>query len=191
MPIIEYEPCEDGSVEEGRVIRQSIEPNERVEKNTLVTIYVCNGEKPEKTDTIPLSISDSVTGEYRFKYFIDGILQEDMTEIRDLAISKQIMWEISGRGIKRYTIVVENPVTNVSKTLIDLEVNFDADPIDKQQKEFNSNVFTELQSESETTQTEDTTEATTTTVAPFDFITEASTTEPIMTMPENSGIGEL
>ena len=191
VPIIEYEPCEDGSVEEGRVIRQSIEPNERVEKNTLVTIYVCNGEKPEKTDTIPLSISDSVTGEYRFKYFIDGILQEDMTEIRDLAISKQIMWEISGRGIKRYTIVVENPVTNVSKTLIDLEVNFDADPIDKQQKEFNSNVFTELQSESETTQTEDTTEATTTTVAPFDFITEASTTEPIMTMPENPGIGEL
>lgn len=46
VPLFEYIPSEDGTVEKGRVISQSIEPNEKVEKNTVVTIYVSNGETP-------------------------------------------------------------------------------------------------------------------------------------------------
>lgn len=191
IPIIEYIPSEDGSVEEGRVIRQSIEPNEKVDKNTLITIYVSNGEKPEKSDQIALSISDSVTGEYRFKYYIDGILQEEMTETRDIAISKQIIWDIAGTGVKRYTIVVENVTTNIGKTLLDIDVNFDADPPDnKQQIEFNANVFKELEGEN-TAQTEAETTGTTTTPPPFEFETDSVTSVPELTMPENEGIGGL
>ena len=125
VPLFEYIPSEDGTVEKGRVISQSIEPNEKVEKNTVVTIYVCNGETPQKSSSIDLSINESASGEYIFKYYIDGVLQEELTETRDISLSKQINWQITGTGVHSYGIVVENTATGKSKTLIELEVNFD------------------------------------------------------------------
>ena len=142
--IIEYMPSEDGSVEKGRVIEQSIEPNEKVDKNTVVTIYVSNGEIPVKTTDLTFSINSSATGEFKFRYYIDGILQEELEETRNIALSKQIVWDISGNGTKRYSIVVESVETGLSKTLATIEVNFDADPIEKNQIELNGNVFKEL-----------------------------------------------
>ena len=185
VPLFEYIPSEDGSVEKGRVISQSIEPNEKVEKNTVVTIYVSNGETPEKTDSIDLSINDSASGEFGFKYFIDGILQEEMSEIRDISMSKQISWQISGTGIHSYGIVVENTITKQSKTLIELEVNFDAEPIDKQIKVFNASVFKELQSDSEQTVPSDDTFTSAPDPFDFGFVTETTeqTSEPL-TLPE-------
>lgn len=153
--LVEYAPSEDGSVAEGRVISQSIEPNEKVDKNTVVTIVVSNGEVSEKTDTIELGISSSATGEFEFKYYIDGVLQQDLTETRDISMSKTVSWEISGTGIKTYAIVVKNVSTGESKTLIKLEVDFSADPVTKEQLEFNQNVFRELSSEETTAGTTD------------------------------------
>ena len=147
VPIFEYIPSEDGSVEKGRVISQSIEPNEKVDKNTVVTIYVSNGEIPEKTDSLTFSINNSASGEFKFRYYIDGVLQEEMDQTRDISLSKQIVWEISGVGTKIYSIVVESVVTGQSKTMAKIEVNFDADPIEKNQIEINGNVFKELQAE--------------------------------------------
>ena len=147
VPIFEYIPSEDGSVEKGRVISQSIEPNEKVDKNTVVTIYVSNGEIPEKTDSLTFSINNSASGEFKFRYYIDGVLQEERDETRDISLSKQIVWEISGVGTKIYSIVVESVVTGQSKTMAKIEVNFDADPIEKNQIEINGNVFKELQAE--------------------------------------------
>ncbi len=184
VPLFEYIPSEDGSVEKGRVISQSIEPNEKVEKNTVVTIYVCNGETPQKSSSIDLSINESAIGEYVFKYYIDGVLQEELTETRDISLSKQINWQISGTGIHSYAIVVENTATGQSKTLIELEVNFDTEPVDKQPKTFNENVFKELQTESSqtTAQGGDSTSA----PDPFDFDpdTTTETSAVTLTMPE-------
>lgn len=184
VPLFEYIPSEDGSVEKGRVISQSIEPNEKVEKNTVVTIYVCNGETPQKSSSIDLSINESAIDEYVFKYYIDGVLQEELTETRDISLSKQINWQISGTGIHSYAIVVENTATGQSKTLIELEVNFDTEPVDKQPKTFNENVFKELQTESSqtTAQGGDSTSA----PDPFDFDpdTTTETSAVTLTMPE-------
>lgn len=184
VPLFEYIPSEDGTVEKGRVISQSIEPNEKVEKNTVVTIYVCNGETPQKSSSIDLSINESAIGEYVFKYYIDGVLQEELTETRDISLSKQINWQISGTGIHSYAIVVENTATGQSKTLIELEVNFDTEPVDKQPKTFNENVFKELQTESSqtTVQGGDSTSA----PDPFDFDpdTTTETSAVTLTMPE-------
>lgn len=184
VPLFEYIPSEDGSVEKGRVISQSIEPNEKVEKNTVVTIYVCNGETPQKSSSIDLSINESAIVEYVFKYYIDGVLQEELTETRDISLSKQINWQISGTGIHSYAIVVENTATGQSKTLIELEVNFDTEPVDKQPKTFNENVFKELQTESSqtTAQGGDSTSA----PDPFDFDpdTTTETSAVTLTMPE-------
>ena len=184
VPLFEYIPSEDGSVEKGRVISQSIEPNEKVEKNTVVTIYVCNGETPQKSSSIDLSINESAIGEYVFKYYIDGVLQEELTETRDISLSKQINWQISGTGIHSYAIVVENTATGQSKTLIELEVNFDTEPVDKQPKTFNENVFKELQTESSQTTAQD--GDSTSAPDPFDFDpdTTTETSAVTLTMPE-------
>lgn len=192
VPLFEYIPSEDGTVEKGRVISQSIEPNEKVEKNTVVTIYVCNGETPQKSSSIDLSINESASGEYIFKYYIDGVLQEELTETRDISLSKQINWQITGTGVHSYGIVVENTATGKSKTLIELEVNFDTEPVEKQPKTFNENVFKELQAESAQTTTQE--NASTSSPDPFDFDSDADTTTTALTLPQteaDQGIGAL
>ena len=151
IPLFEYIPSEDGSVPKGRVISQSIEPNERVDKNTVVTIYVSNGESVEKTTSLVFDINSSATGEFRFTYYVDGTLKQDLAEIKDISLTKEIVWEISGKGIHNYAIVVESMKTGLRKTLIEVEVNFDTDPIEKNPTTFNENVFKELMAEGTTT----------------------------------------
>lgn len=176
VPIFEYIPSEDGSVEKGRVISQSIEPNEKVDKNTVVTIYVSNGETPVKTDSIVLSINNSATGEFKFRYYIDGTLQEEKEETKDISLSKQIVWDISGSGTHIYSIIVESVETGLSDTLIKIEVDFDAEPNpEKKQIEINGNVFRELQAGS-SSETEETTTTPAETSAPpvMEFETDAT-----------------
>lgn len=175
--IVEYGPSEDGSVEKGRVISQSIEPNTPVAKDTVVTIVVSNGEEAKKSTSISLTIGDNAYGEFRFKYYIDGVLQEDMTEVRDIAQSKRIFWELEGKGQHKYVIIVESTLTGLSDTLVEAQVDFDADPVDKH-TEVNGYVFSELLSG--TTQPPDT--------QPEDTQPENSDGEE--PAPENSDEGE-
>lgn len=180
--LVEYGPSEDGEFEEGRVMSQDIEPNEKVEKGTVVTIVVCNGKEPTKSSSINLTIGDSVKGEFTFKYYIDGKLLPDMTEIRDVSLSKQIDWEFSDTGVKRYAIVIENSSGN-SMTLIEVEVDFTADPVEKQQITFNSNVFSQLSSSSNNNNGGNSGETTT------EEATEPPETEPDETTTVNEFLG--
>ena len=154
--LVEYRDCTpDNFVEEGKVIDQSIPANEKVEKDTQVTIYVSTGNTTvtEKEDEIKLSIVSGVTGEFIFKYYIDGVLQEHLTVTKDVALNKEIVWKIMGSGVKRYAIVVENPKTSERKTLVEVEVDFDADPVKKDTITLNDKVFSELTPEPEVTTT--------------------------------------
>lgn len=144
--LVEYAPNEsDEEFEEGRVMSQDIEPNEKVEKGTVVTVVVCNGKEPTKSSSIKLTISSSIKGEFTFKYYIDGKLLPEKTEIRDVSLSKDIDWEFTDTGVKRYAIVVENSSGN-SMTLIEMEYDFTTDPVTEREITFNSNVFSQLAS---------------------------------------------
>ena len=151
--IVQYGPSEDGSVPAGRVISQDREPNDKVDKGTVVTVIVSNGETADKSSYISLSINESVTGRFTLEYYIDGILQPDMTEVTDMSLRRQIRWDFSGTGVHTYGIVVINPETGASKTLIEVQVDYSTDPPTKEQKVLNANVFKELLAESETTTT--------------------------------------
>ena len=151
--IVEYGPSEDGSVEEGKVISQDIDPYEKVEKNTAVHVVVSNGEVAERTSYISLDVYDSVTGKFRLEYYIDGSLQEDKTETVDMSLLDQIRWDFSGTDEHKYAIVVINPDTGASMTLIEVKVDFTTDPPTKEQQVFNASAFTELRSEEGTTTT--------------------------------------
>ncbi len=152
--LVEYKPCpSDNVVEKGKVFYQSIDANEKVEKDTVVTVYVSNGEllTTERDDKIELKVNSNAKGEFIFKYYIDGTLQETLTQTKDVALSKNIIWTIRGSGTKTYAIIVENPKTGERKTLVEIRVNFDEDPVKKETISINENVFTELLAEATTT----------------------------------------
>lgn len=175
--LVEYAPAEEGEeFEEGQVMRQDIEPNEKVEKGTVVTIVVCNGKEPTNSSSINLTINEGASGEYTFKYYINGKLLPDKTETRDISLSKQIDWSFSDSGVKRYAIVIEKG--EASMTLIELEIDFTQDPPTKEEITFNKNVFTELSGGNQTT----TTTTTTVETEPEEPYTE---TEPEENNPDN------
>lgn len=139
---VKYEASSE--VEEGRVISQSIDPMEKVEKNTLVEIVVSNGEAPVRESSIKITLGSSATGEFVFKYYINGVLQEDMTETRDIALSKSILWEMSGDSTADYAIIVTSTATGATDTLVNMTIDFTTDPPTKTQNTFNANVFKQL-----------------------------------------------
>lgn len=138
-----YEPSTE--VEEGRVIRQSIEPTTLVEKNTMVEIVVSDGSEPVKDAQISISMSSNATGEFEFRYYIDGTLQEDMTEIKDIGLTDKIIWNFSGSGVHEYAIRVTSLDTGASGTLLVMEVDFTTDPVTKDDHgTFNKKLFKQL-----------------------------------------------
>lgn len=138
-----YEPSTE--VEEGRVIRQSIEPTTLVEKNTMVEIVVSDGSEPVKDAQISISMSSNATGEFEFRYYIDGTLQEDMTEIKDIGLTDKIIWNFSGSGVHEYAIRATSLDTGASGTLLVMEVDFTTDPVTKDDHgTFNKKLFKQL-----------------------------------------------
>ncbi len=147
--IVDYKP--DREIEKNKVISQSIEPNEKVEKGTLVTIVVSSGPPNEASDSITLNLNAGINQDFRFKYYIDNVLMQDLTETRNMNTSQALNWEITNSGTHEYMIMVEHPETGMRKVLISYEINFDTDPITKTQLDFNANVFSELSAGAETT----------------------------------------
>ena len=128
-------------VKEDYVISQSIAPLEKVEANTVVEVVVSSGEA--KT-SINIDLSSELSGEFVFKYLIDGVIQESLTETRDVSLSKNISWEIQGKEKKTYAISVTSTATGATGTLIEMEVDFTANPVRKEQKTLNPTIFTDL-----------------------------------------------
>lgn len=132
-------------VEEGKVIRQNIAPTTLVEKNTMVEIVVSDGSEPIKETSISISVSNKATGEFEFRYYIDGTLQKDKTEIKDMSLTDKIVWEFSGSGVHEYAIRVASLDTGASGTLIVMEVDFTTDPVTKTDNgTFNNKLFKQL-----------------------------------------------
>ena len=150
--IIEYGPSEDGSVEAGKVISQDIEPNEKVEKNTIVHVVVSNGETAERSSYISLGVTNpGLSGKFRIEHYIDGALQDDETTTVDISLISQIRWDFSNTGIHTYAIMVANPDTGESKTLIAYKIDFNDDPPTKEEIMFNGSAFSELRPAETTT----------------------------------------
>lgn len=139
---VTFEPSAE--VEEGKVIRQSIEPTTIVEKNTIVEIVVSDGGEPVRESSISITVNQNATGEFEFKYYIDGTRQDDMTEIKDLALTQKIEWKFSNSGEHYYAIRVRSTATGAEGLFLNMLVDFTTDPPKKTQKEVNERVFRQL-----------------------------------------------
>lgn len=130
----------------GTVLRQGIDEGTVVEPNTRVEIIIA-GEASATAGkaTISVSLKSSIVGEFQLKYYIDGTLQEDKTEVKELSLTKKIAWEVSGKDIHTYSIVVTSLETGKSGVLYEMEVDFTQDPPTKDHHgTFNENIFKEL-----------------------------------------------
>lgn len=137
----------ESEAEPGTVISQDREPDTPVEAETRVEVVI-SGESSvnEGKTTISVTFKDSDrSGEYQLKYYIDGTLQEDMTEIKELSLTKKIEWEVKGKDVHTYSIVVTYLKNGESGTLYEMEVDFTQDPPKKEHHgTFNSSIFKEL-----------------------------------------------
>ena len=141
---ITYEDA-DG-VEAGTVLEQNIDPGTEVEPDSRIIVTIAGETAASSASTnISVTLKEGMEGEFQLKYYIDGTLQEDKTEIKELSLTKKINWEISGTEIHTFTIVVTSLKTGKSGTLYEMEVDFTQDPPAKDHHDtFNANIFSEL-----------------------------------------------
>ena len=138
----------DSEEEKDKVLEQSIPQGEVVERNTEIILKVSTGEIPERGRVLPISLPSKATGEFEFRYYVDGILDEEATETRDVSLtaSKSIKYEVFGKvgETKQVAIVVKSTLTGLSGTYIEVEVVYGEDKIDAYEISKNSKVFDEL-----------------------------------------------
>ncbi len=72
--------------------------------------------------------TQGVEGEFIFEYYIDDVLQVNMTETRKISGADEIKWSVEGYGIHKYVLEVTSVATNASGILYTMEVDFTTDP---------------------------------------------------------------
>ncbi len=99
----------------------------------------------ERSTQISVDISKvEVPGEYEFLYYIDDVLQEELTEIKDISETDKLVWDISGAGRHTYKIMIRRPDTQMSETFLECTVDFSKTEPTKDFGAFNSKIFNEL-----------------------------------------------
>ncbi len=133
----------------GTVLKQDIEEGEVVEPDVRVGVTIAGESAASvRKTTISVSVKSSIVGEFELKYYIDGTLQEDKTEVKELSLTKKISWEVSGKDVHTYSIRVTSLQTGKSGFLYKTEVDFTQDPpTHDHHGTFNENIFKELTSD--------------------------------------------
>ncbi len=141
---ITYE--ESDEAEPGTVISQGVDPDTELEPDSRVIVTIAGeNSSSSSSTTINVTLKGDTAGEFQLKYYIDGTLQEEKTEIKELSLTKKISWEVSGTDVHTYTIMVTSLKTGKSGALYEMEVDFTQDPPTRDHHDtFNANIFSEL-----------------------------------------------
>jgi serine/threonine-protein kinase len=163
--------------QKGRVIKQNIDPLARVAPNTPVEVQVGSGEMAVRKGSISVTANQSVKGSYKFEYYIDGVLQEDLTKIQNIELNHDITWNFEGTGVHTYAIVFTSTDTGKSAKFCEYRFDFTTDPVTKEELYRNNSIFKDLRTtdttESEVTETESPRQTEAATVSLPSFITAA------------------
>lgn len=146
--IIERVDSED--VEKDVVMEQSIEPQSLVDRDTEIILKVSTGEISEKTRKLTFTLPKKASGEFEFRYFVDGVLDESASQTLDvgLASSKTLSYEVKGKPGETKVLIVK--VTSIDTgrtgTYMEITVNFPEDGSKATAEDIvYSSVFSELQ----------------------------------------------
>lgn len=134
----------------GTIIAQDKPKGTMVKKGDDLKLTVSTGEIPEITKPVEIDLPSNVTGEFKIKYYIGGILdQAASNEIRDVSLSgsKRLRYDVKGKpGETKYlAIKVESVATGKEGTFIEVEVTFsETSGTAKQIGQPNGGIFAEL-----------------------------------------------
>lgn len=136
-------------VEKDTVMSQSLEPGSIVERDTEIILEVSSGEIPIKEKVLKYNIPKKATGEFEFRYFVDGVLDEEANMTIDVGLvsSKSLSYTVSGKPgeTKEVTIKVTSIGTGRSDTYMKVTVHFPEDGSKATAEDItNSGVFDEL-----------------------------------------------
>ncbi len=143
VPKVEYE---DNIEEKGKVLKQSLKPNEKVKSGTDITLTVSSGELPEKEYTWTFTLPQGISGDFQFRLYVDGELSSTKTVNVGLTASKTQSYTIKGQNgtQKTYTIIVRNTANGKEATYIESNITFTGDSIEEHKVQTNSGVFRQL-----------------------------------------------
>ena len=144
------ERVDSEDVEKDVVMEQSIEPQSLVDRDTEIILKVSTGEISEKTRKLTFTLPKKASGEFEFRYFVDGVLDESASQTLDvgLASSKTLSYEVKGKPGETKVLIVK--VTSIDTgrtgTYMEITVNFPEDGSKATAEDIvYSSVFSELQ----------------------------------------------
>lgn len=156
------ERVDSDEVEKDVVMEQSIEPQSLVDRDTEIILKVSTGEISEKTRKLTFTLPKKATGEFEFRYFVDGVLDESASQTLDvgLASSKTLSYEVTGKPGETKVLIVKVTSIDTGRTgnYMEITVKFPEDGSKATAEDIvYSSVFSELQA-SDSEPTIDTTE---------------------------------
>ncbi|MBD5384392.1 MAG: PASTA domain-containing protein, partial [Ruminococcaceae bacterium] len=184
IPIIEMKPSDKP---EGEVIAQDKEVGTYLNQNEDIKLTVSTGEAPEFTKPVEIKIPDGATGEFRFKYYVNTVLDEAAsTATMDIGLSgsKTLRYDVKGKPgeIKVLSIKALSTATGKEDLFIEVTVTFTEEGAQPpSQTAYNQNVFAELLNGGTSSSS-----STTTTSEPTPNPTESSSTGPVYVDPNES-----
>lgn len=134
------------NLEPGTVIKQGVDPDTVVDPGERIEVTIAGeNASASKETTITVTLNTDLEGEFELKYYIDGTLVPEKTEIKELSLTRKIEWKVRGSDIHTYSIIVTSLATGKSGKLYEMEVDFTVDPPTKDHHDtFNAKVFSEL-----------------------------------------------
>ena len=126
---VEYRNSAD--IDKDVVMEQSIEPNTRVDRDTEIVLTVSAGMTELKSKNVKYTVPKKATGEFRFEYYVDGVLDESATIQTDIGVSsgKTLSYTVNGNPGDEVNlrIAVTSVETGKSGLYMEVTVRFPAD----------------------------------------------------------------
>ena len=114
-------------------------------KNTMVEIVVSSGGLQAREATLKIDIAGVASGEFEFRYYIDGTLQQNLTEVKNLSLIDKFQWTFTNSGVHEYAVRVRSLDTGAEGTFFSCMVDFTKDPPNRDYGDtFNGKVFKQL-----------------------------------------------
>lgn len=182
-PIIEMK---DSDAPEGEVIAQDKEVGTYLNQNEDIKLTVSSGKTPEFTQPVEIKIPDGATGEFKFKYYVNSVLDEAAsTATMDIGLSgsKTLRYDVKGKPGETKVLSIKALSTATSREDLFIEVTVvftDDGPKSPSQTAYNPNVFAELLNSGNSSS------SSTTTSEPASNPAESSSSGPVYVDPNES-----
>ena len=140
----------DSLTESGTVLEQSIQPNTMANRGDEILLVVSTGNIPMIEKTINIPLPQAASGEFQFKFYLDGALDSDATRTLDVGFmtSKQLQYKIKGNegDEKELRIKAISTKTGAEGTYYTMKLTFENGTVTFSNTQSHSNIFDELQS---------------------------------------------